>query len=73
MVQAMVVGGLAIGAAFAWQQPAYAGLFDDDDARKAIVELRAKLDIFTREINDRINTINGRIDRLEQSSRGQLE
>lgn len=73
MAQAIVVSALAVGATLAWHQPAHAGLFDDDDARKAILELRAKLDAFTREINDRINTINGRIDRLEQSSRGQLE
>ena len=64
---------LATACALSWQQPAYAGLFDDDEARKAILDLRSKLDAFTREVNERINVINGRIDRLEQSTRGQLE
>ena len=70
---ALIMMGLAGLPALTWHQPAYAGLFDDDEARKAILELRTKLDAFTRETNDRINVINGRIDRLEQASRGQLE
>ena len=64
---------LACASAMTWQQPAYAGLFDDDEARKAILDLRLKLDALTRDVNERINVINGRIDRLEQVTRGQLE
>ena len=71
----LFVLGLACAtmSAITWQRPAHAGLFDDDEARKAILDLRIKLDAFTREVNDRINVINGRIDRLELSTRGQLE
>ena len=73
--KALVVLSLALATtcALTWQRPAYAGLFDDDEARKAILDLRLRLDAFTREVNERLNVINGRIDRLEQVTRGQLE
>jgi tol-pal system protein YbgF len=35
---------------------AHAGILDDDEARKAILELRAKVDTITRELNTRIDT-----------------
>ena len=52
--------------------PANAGLFDDDEARKAILDLRAKVEAFQRDVNERLNIVNGRLDRLEQTARGQL-
>jgi len=50
---------LAVLAVLATSGPAQAGLFSDDDARRAISDLRVEL--------------NGRLERLEASSRGQLE
>lgn len=50
---------LATLAVLATSGPAHAGLFSDDDARRAISDLRVEL--------------NGRLERLEASSRGQLE
>ena len=35
---------------------AHAGLLDDDEARKAILELRAKVDSLSRDLNGRIDT-----------------
>jgi tol-pal system protein YbgF len=51
---------------------AQAGLFDDDEARKAILDLRAKVEAFQRDVNERLNIVNGRLDRLDQNARGQL-
>ncbi len=53
--------------------PAHAGLFDDDEARKAILDLRAKHEALAKDLNERLSAIASRLDRLEQTSRGQLE
>jgi tol-pal system protein YbgF len=53
--------------------PVRAGLFDDDEARKAILDIRARIETVQRETNERLSQINARLERLEQSSRGQLE
>ncbi len=50
-----------------------AGLFDDDEARKAILDLRAKHEALSKDINERLSTVLSRLDRLEQTARGQLE
>jgi tol-pal system protein YbgF len=68
----LVACGVAI-TLFGFVSSAQAGLFDDDEARKAILDLRARVEAFQRDVNERLNIINGRIDRLEQTSRGQLE
>jgi tol-pal system protein YbgF len=52
---------------------AQAGIFDDDEARKAILDLRAKHEALSRDLNERLSTIVSRLDRLEQTARGQLE
>jgi tol-pal system protein YbgF len=57
--------GLAIllaGIAFT----AHAGVFDDDEARKAILDLRTKLEASHRELG-------ARLDKLESAQQGQLE
>src|SRR5450830_207409 len=47
----------ALMAAFAYLPlHANAALFDDDEARKAILELRAKVDAMARDLNSRIDT-----------------
>jgi tol-pal system protein YbgF len=59
--------------------PAHA-LFGDDEARRAIIELRARIEMQSREtaarlaeFGARIDAIAQRVERFEQSSRGQLE
>ena len=59
--------------------PAHA-LFGDDEARRAIIELRARIELQGRENNARLAELGGRIDalsqrldRIDQSCRGQLE
>ena len=47
--RALVVAGLLLG--FAWQGMAHAGLFDDEEARKAILELRQRVEA-TRQASD---------------------
>ncbi len=64
--------GLLLGLMFV-SLPAQAGLFDDDEARKAILDIRARIETVQKESNERLSQINSRLDRLEQSSRGQLE
>ena len=49
--------------------PAHAQIFSDSEARKAILELRAKL----AELQQRDSDLSARIDRLEAAQRNQLE
>jgi tol-pal system protein YbgF len=60
-------------------EPAHA-LFGDDEARRAIIELRARIELQGREsqarlaeLGGRIDALGQRLDRIDQSSRGQLE
>lgn len=46
----------ALFLAFAAAGSAHAGILDDEEARKAIIELRAKVDNLVRELNARIDT-----------------
>jgi tol-pal system protein YbgF len=52
---------------------ANAGLFDDDEARKAILDLRAKLEAQTRELQSKDAELSGRTDQLEQTVKGILQ
>lgn len=52
--------------------PAHA-LFDDNEARRAIIDLRGRLEVQNRDLTKRIDELAARIDRLEEVSRGQLE
>jgi tol-pal system protein YbgF len=78
----LCVALLALGSA-----PAHA-LFGDDEARRAIIDLRSRVELQSRDFNARITELNNqintqfsarldaltqRLDRLEQSARGQLE
>ncbi|MFM1987560.1 MAG: tol-pal system protein YbgF [Pseudomonadota bacterium] len=53
--------------------PAQAQLFSDDEARRAILDLRSRVDQMQREQVRRIEDLAARIERLEQTTRGQLE
>lgn len=53
--------------------PAQAQLFSDDDARRAILDLRSRVDQMQRDLGRRVDELSARVDRLEQTTRGQLE
>lgn len=65
--RAATAAGLTLALALA-AAPAHA-LFGDDEARKAILDLRSRVDAQIR----RIDEMNARLDRIEQTSRGQLQ
>lgn len=48
-------------------------LFDDNEARRAIIDLRGRFEVQARETSQRLDQLAARIDKLEQLSRGQLE
>ncbi len=65
--------GLAAALLAAMAQPAQAQLFSDDEARRAILDLRGKLDVMQRDLTRRIDDLQTRLERMEQGSRGQLD
>ncbi|MEX3583071.1 MAG: tol-pal system protein YbgF [Burkholderia sp.] len=71
---AACVVGVVLGAA-----PAYAGMFDDDEARRAVLDLRSRTDNLTNQLSAAQRTIlnqSARLDQLNQqvaTLRGQNE
>ncbi len=70
-----LVGLMAFSAA-----SAQAGLFDDDEARKAIIELRGRVEAVNKTLTTRLDALSQRfdellqrLDRIEATQRGQLE
>jgi tol-pal system protein YbgF len=57
--------------------PSHAAIFGDDEARKAILQLRQRVDTVTADQNAEISDIKNRLNKLEEqvdgSGRGQLE
>jgi tol-pal system protein YbgF len=53
--------------------PAQAQLFSDDEARRAILDVRSRVEQMQREMLKRIEELSTRVERLEQTTRGQLE
>ena len=53
--------------------PAQAQLFSDDEARRAILDVRSRVEQMQREMLKRIEDLSARVERLEQTTRGQLE
>jgi tol-pal system protein YbgF len=52
---------------------AHAQLFSDDEARRAILDVRGRVEQLQRDTLRRIEDLSARIDRLEQTTRGQLD
>lgn len=59
---------------------AHAALFSDDEARKAILDLRGRVQLMQQETNQRLDALarevgelNSRVERADQAARGQLE
>ncbi|HMS79286.1 MAG TPA: tol-pal system protein YbgF [Burkholderiaceae bacterium] len=53
--------------------PAHAQLFSDDEARRAILDVRSRVDQLQRDLLKRIEDLSARIERLEQTTRGQFD
>ena len=53
--------------------PAHAQLFSDDEARRAILDLRSRVEAMQRENGRRLDELATRLERIEQTTRGQLE
>ena len=66
----LTLTALAVGAAFL--QPAHAGLFEDDEARKAIIELRAKVQANEDAAKQRADQLNAVIQEQLQPLRRSL-
>ncbi|MFG6465670.1 tol-pal system protein YbgF [Roseateles sp. BYS87W] len=65
---------LALAASAAWVQPAQAGLFEDDEARKAILELRGKVQANEDAAKQRAEQLNGLIqDQIQPLRRSLLD
>jgi len=52
---------------------AHAALFSDDEARKAILDLRGRVQVMQQETTQRLDELTAQVTRIEQSVRGQLE
>jgi tol-pal system protein YbgF len=50
-----------------------AQLFSDDEARRAILDVRSRVEQMQRELTKRLDEMQSRVDRLEQTTRGQLD
>src|SRR5690606_25710490 len=53
--------------------PGAHALFEDDEARRAILDVRGRLQVLQQQTNERLDELARRVERLEQTSRGQLE
>jgi tol-pal system protein YbgF len=73
-----------LGLAFFFTAPTHAGLFDDDEARKAIIELRGRVEVINKALTTRLDALtqrleelaqrlDQRVERVEATQRGQLE
>lgn len=52
---------------------AHAQLFSDNEARKAILDLRGTVQLLQQETKQRLDELDARVERIDQTARGQLE
>ena len=70
-MRAVVIGlACTMWAVLMMSAPAQAGVFDDDYARKGVVEQAKRLDEFRLEVRSQTDTISGRLSKIEESLRG---
>lgn len=67
------LAAVALAFAAAAPLPAGAQLFSDSEARRAILDVRGRVEEMQQEFSRRLDGLQARIDRLEQMTRGQLE
>lgn len=65
--------GLALGAGLLVLNSAHAGFFEDDEARKAIVDLRQRVDGFRNDVQQNNKAIKKNLDETAALSTGQLD
>ncbi|MCL4773376.1 MAG: tol-pal system protein YbgF [Burkholderiaceae bacterium] len=53
--------------------PGAHALFEDDEARRAILDVRGRVQVLQQQTNEKLDELARRVERLEQGSRGQLE
>jgi len=70
MTLRLLAAALVLGTLWA---PAHAALFGDDEARKAILELRGKIADQDKRLQDKDAELAKRLDQLESANRAQLE
>jgi tol-pal system protein YbgF len=70
---ATIAAALAFAAALGAASPARAAIFGDDEARKAILDLRQQVTDLADRDSKQIADLNKRIDQLQSSQSGQLE
>jgi tol-pal system protein YbgF len=68
-----VAAATLLAAALPAALPAHAQLFTDDEARRAILDLRSRFEQSQREQTKRLDELQSRLERIEQTARGQLE
>ena len=61
--------GVGLGS---YSESSRAGLFEDDDARRSILDLRTRVDGLNRDMARRLEDLAARLERLEAASGGQL-
>jgi tol-pal system protein YbgF len=69
-------GAVAVALAALWVPPAHAGLFDDDEARKAILDLRGKMDEQRQQLvatQRQVTELLPLVQQLQQLQRSMLE
>lgn len=64
---------VAVAALIGVALPVQAQLFSDDEARRAILDVRSRVEQMQREVTKRLDELQARVDRIEQTTRGQLE
>lgn len=69
----LAVCALMMGAGLGGSVPAQAQLFGDNEARKAILDLRSKVNELERQLTDRAADLDTRLTRVEPTQRSQLE
>ncbi|MCL4185322.1 MAG: tetratricopeptide repeat protein [Burkholderiaceae bacterium] len=67
------LSGLGVAVVLLAAAPGAHALFSDDEARKAILDVRGRVQVLQQQTNERLDELSRRLERLEQTSRGQLE
>ncbi len=73
MVPRRALAATCVAAGLLSAAPGAHALFSDDEARRAILDVRGRVQVLQQQTNDRLDALERRIERIEQSARGQLE
>ena len=73
MTPRRALSALCVAAGLLAAAPGAHALFDDDEARRAILDVRGRVQVLQKQTSERLDELAKRVERLEQTSRGQLE